>query len=557
MREKTLIDPSEITDKDLASVDPWFWAYWNKIKLQSGPFQVAGHEYQIEPMQSTARRRVYKKGAQMGFTEIEVLRTIHGQIYGQYPSGVLYLFPTSDDIAPFSKARFNPLIEDNGGSIKKYVMSTDSVEVKRIGSSMLYLRGARSTQKIEGMKKDASKLRSVPVDKIDFDEIDLMDPDMIFLTLERLSHSMVKEEVYISTPSIPDFGIDKLYQESDQRIWMIKCPHCQRDCCLELDFPGCVKFKDGRPYRSCVRCGGELYPKDGQWVAQFPKQDMVGWWISQLNSIYVDPGDILRLYENPPNGNLQEVYNSKLATAYISSENRLNVNDVYSCCGSHILESKDFGPCAMGVDVGKTLHIVIGKKPKENPGKKKIVWIGEVLNVNDLIELGQRFNVRVGAIDYEPETRMAREFQKNAGFPVYLCDERDKVREGEKTDEKIGVTILARTEICDRTHQATIKGEYILPRRCPQVEEYAKQMSNMAKVLEEDEKRGTKTYRYRKLGLDHFRHATNFFEIACKTLGESSEDPYRDMIHTLVEKKEQDYNPLYFGLGDQYGIFIQ
>ena len=540
---------NRVTESDLKMVNPWLWAYSNALKLQVGEFELARHEYLVDPMGSHSRRRLMMKGAQMGFTQVEVLISLHGMIHGFYPTGVLYLFPTDDDVSEFSKSRFNPLIASNPYHIGRFVRDTNAVNIKQIQDAYLYLHGARSTQRVGGLKKESPKLRSRAVDKLVFDELDLMDEEMIPLALERVSHSDVKEEVYLSTPTIPDFGIDRKYQESDQRIWIIKCPACGRDCCLELDFPDCVQFKNAIAYRACKKCGHELHPRDGKWVPQAPSiKDFEGYWISQLNSMYIDPGEILRLYENPPNGNLQEVYNSKLAQAYIGAENRLSLNDVYSCCGTHILETKDNGPCAMGVDVGRTLHVVIGKKPVDSNGRKKIVWMGEVKEFEDLVELGKRFEVKVGAIDYEPETRKAREFQKQAGFPVYLCDEMDKVRDSEAYNEHIQLKKVARTEICDMTNHAIRRGMYILPRRCPQVEEYARQLSNMAKVLEEDEKKGTKTYRYRKLGADHFFHATNFFEIACQTLPESMDDNLRDTMRILSMTKEKPYNPLTFGL---------
>lgn len=536
-----------ISDADLASVDPWFWAYWNKIRLQSGEFTLKGHDYQIEPMQSRAKKKVLKKGAQLGFTELEVLATLHGMIHKNYPTGVLYLFPTNDDVSDFSKGRFLPLIQNNPGTIRRYIGDTEASNIKEIGGGFLYLRGARATQKVQELKKEASKLRSVPVDKVVFDEFDLMDEDMISLALERFSHSEVQEETYLSTPTIPDYGIDRLYQQSDQRVWIINCPACHRECCLELDFPECVKFaKDGRAYRACMKCSAELDPSNGDWRPQNQKADFPGWWISQLNSIYVDPGKILTLFENPPNGNVQEVYNSKLGMAYIASQNRLTLQDVYACCGQHAISSRDNGPCAMGIDVGKTLHVVIGKRIFG--GKKRIVWMGEVPEFEDLHQIAQRFNVKQAGVDYYPETRKAREFQKSAGYPVYLCYYRDKVKEGERADNSIGVFDLARTEICDQTHFNVTKILYELPRRSPQVDVFASQMTSMAKILEEDARRGTKIYRYRKLGPDHFRHAMNYFEIASRSIEEAVDDPYRKMLEMIGESMNKNYDPLTFGL---------
>ncbi len=552
------IEPQLHISDDLCSVDPWWWAYTNRIKLQGGYFSEVGRDYQIGLMQSKARVKVWMKATQLGMTEAAVLETIHGLIYRRYPKGTLYLFPTGDDVSAFSKTRFSPLIKGNPYLIGRFVTDNNSTELKQFAEAVLYLRGARTTQKVEGEKKESSKLRSIPVDKVVFDEVDLMDPDMIFLALQRMGDSKIKEELYLSTPTIPDFGIDKLYSESDQHIWIIKCPQCGRDCCLELDFPECVQFKNEGAYRACKRCGHELSPVDGQWVAQFPGRETEGRWISQLNSLSQDPGEILRLFENPPNGNMAEVYNSKLGQAYIAAENRLNLNDVYNCCGTHILSSKDIGPSGMGVDVGKTLHVVIGKKIQDKV-QKKIIWMGEVKEFADLKELATRYGVRIAAIDYEPETRQARDFQKNAAFSVYLCDEMDKVRQGDKTNEMYGVTKVARTEICDDVLYKVRTGKYLFPRRSPQIEAYAKQMVNIAKVYDEDKRTGGKVGRFRKLADkcgDHFFHATAFFEIATKTLETSTDDPYRDMLSHIVGQKEQ-YHPLFYAMGGNDGIFIQ
>ncbi len=497
----------------LSDNDPFLWSYYNNIKLQSGPFSPLNHEYQVEPMQSTAKKRVAKKGAQMGWTELEVLRTLHGQIHGLYPTGVLYLFPTSDDVSDFSKARFNPLIADNPGSIGQYVSSTDSTNIKKIGSSMLYLRGARMTQKVEGIKKEASKLRSVPVDSIKFDEYDLMDPDMVLLALERFSHSEVQEETYLSTPTIPDYGIDKLYQESDQRIWVIECPSCGRECCLELDFPECIQIKKGVYLRVCVKCGKEIYPFEGKWVVQYPRAEYEGRWISQLNSIFIDPGKILKMFLDPPNGNLQEVYNSKLGQAYIDAQNRLTKQDVYSCCGVNGIARGSKRSCAMGADIGKVIHCVIGY-PEGN--KLVVLYVGRVEDFSDLHDLAISFNVQSAVLDMEPETRKAREFQAQEKYKVYLCDYAENMKVGKKENEEAGIVVVRRTEICDSTHQLFAGQTIVLPRRCPEIEEYAIEVSNIAKVLEEDQISGSKKYTYRKLGPDHYRHATNYFWLACQ-----------------------------------------
>jgi hypothetical protein len=522
-----------------------------KLTLGAGPFQIEGHEYEADMLQDGAQRQAYKKGAQMGLTEINVLKSMHGLISSRYPQGVLYLFPTANDVTDFSKARFSPLVNENA-AISGLVRSTDAVSVKRIRKAMLYLRGMRSTRKIQGVKKTSSQLKSVPVDRIVFDELDEADPAMVDLALERLSHSSVKEESYLSTPSIPDYGIDKLYTESDQRVWFIRCDHCGHDTCLELEFPNCLaEVSPGRVIRACMKCRQEIFPRNGQWVAQHPdrSKDLVGWWISQLNSTFVEPGRILKAFLDPPNGNLAEVYNSKLGMAYISADNRLTLGDVYSCCGQDAFHMRHEGPCAMGVDVGKILNVVVGFRPKEKI--RQVCYLARVSSFSDVHDIAQRFNVKCAVIDMEPELRKAREFAQAEPYTVYLCDYQDSIKTGPVWDEEKRLVKVNRTEVCDATHDLiTSPGILVLPRRNEEMELFAKHCCNIAKVLEEDQETGSREYRYRKLGDDHYRHTLNYFYLASRKIRvwESREVSLIRKLESIGQEKT--YNPLTYGLNE-------
>jgi len=523
-----------------------------KVNLGGRPFQIEGHEFERAMLEEEAPRQCFKKGAQIGITETQILKTMHGLLYSRYPQGVLYLFPTVNDVTDFSKGRFGPLLAENE-AISEQVSSTDAVAVKRVRKAMLYLRGARATGKIEGQKKTSSQLKSVPVDRIVFDEVDEMESEMVDLALERMSHSTVKEEIYLSTPSICNFGIDRLYNESDGRIWVIRCPKCQRDCCLELDFPECVKFKsDGKAYRACVKCGGELHPKDGRWIAQYPdRKDMAGFWISQLNSIFVDPGKILKAFNDPPNGNKAEVYNSKLAMAFVNAQDQLVINDVYGCCRQDAMAMNHRGPCAMGVDVGAMLHVVVGFRPKEK--QLQICYLARVSSFSDIHDIAQRFGVRSAVIDMEPELRKAREFAQAEPYPVFLCDYQDSITTEPVFDEERRLVKVNRTLACDASHDLIFSNLLVLPRRNEEVEIFAKQCCNLAKVLEENPETGSRQYRYRKLNEDHYRHALNYFCIAARMVGlyeeMTPEKEFRKFLRRLEqETNDANYSPFSHGL---------
>jgi hypothetical protein len=137
------------------------WAV--SLLLDGRPFSLEGHEYQRDLLTENARRQVFLKGAQVGITSIQMIKTLFGLITGRFPQGALYLFPSRGDVADFSRGRFNPLINDNP-DVAKFVLDTDAQGIKRVGKSMLYMRGARSTAKIGGMKRSSTALKSIPVD---------------------------------------------------------------------------------------------------------------------------------------------------------------------------------------------------------------------------------------------------------------------------------------------------------------------------------------------------------------------------------------------------------
>jgi len=514
--------------------------------LHGGKFLTVGHEYQVALLQSDNPFEVWKKAAQMTFTESAIIWTVHGLLHDRFPHGGMYLFPTSKDVSDFSKGRWRPLIDDNPKMIGRYVRDTDAVNIKEVGRAMLYFRGTRITGKIEGTKATSTSLKTVPADVLIYDEYDEMDPRMVDLAMERLSHASVdgipgkKYWRKLSTPSIPGWGIDVAFRDTTQHVWMIKCEKCGKSTCLELSFPDCLQVqRDGRVLRVCPKCKeGILAPWRGQWVAQYPDRDIVGRWISQLNSIYVDPGEILDAYRNPGRpgdgtnrATKQEVMNSKLGLAYIEADQMLQPHDVWACQTADVMAANHPGPCAMGVDVGDMLHVTVFDRP--NDTAIRLVYVARVSKFHDVHDIGRRFNVRCAVIDGEPERRAARAFQDAEEYDVWLCDEQGNRKRPAGWDERDRIISINRTEYLDMSHQiVTAAGQFLIPRRNEELEEYVKEMCAIAKILKTDPETGASQFVYKNVGPDHYRHSTVFGILAS------------DQIPTLMEGKRHA-NPWY------------
>ena len=320
------------------------------IILDGRPFTFERHEYLIEPYNDDHPYQVEAKAAQLGLTSRAMLGAIYKACYFPY-KGILYLFPSKTDVNDFTRGRVDPLIEDNPDSIGKLLKNTDSINIKRIRNTFFYFRGMTSRV----------GLKSVPADRIIFDELDEAPQNAVDMAMERMGHSEYKEVLMLSNLTLPDYGIDKAFQETDQRYWLLKCEKCGEYTCLEDTFPDCLVTVNGRVIRACQRCKSELNPSIGQWVAKRPIiTDKRGRHYSQLFSHFVSPADILHQFRTT--NNLTDFYNLKIGIAYVEATNRLTKEEILSLCGDEGMLSDDTGPCFMGVDQGKDLHVVMGSE---------------------------------------------------------------------------------------------------------------------------------------------------------------------------------------------------
>ncbi len=537
-----------LTPNEIATVNAGYWAVLNKIRLQAGLFRTEGFEYQVEPMSFTGRRLCYLKARQsFGATITEVLKDLHGMIMGKYKLGVAHIFPTTDEVGEFSKSIFKPLIAANQQSIGKYVKNvaggTDTTSLKRVRDAMLFLRGARLGQKVgESTENTSSKTSAFSCDKVVFDEVDFMNPEAIVKYLQAMGMSPYKHEVYLGNPSHEDFGIDLIFKQSDQRYWFRKC-----DCsglisttsattsrgswtCAEKSFPQCVKIRpDGTGYVGCDKCGKEVPVWNGEgsaeWIPDYPDKTnyMQGYMASQMMTPFNDPAEILEDFVNPPFGDLANVYRLRLGRAYSDRSDKLRRSDVLANCGGDGISLGHSGPCAMGVDVGKVKHVVIGIKiDNVRYELLRAVKIPEgPEGWGRIHDLARQYNVKSTVIDIRPYEDEARTYQRSHGGSkvnpaTYLCEYSDAQTADAIFNNNIGVVKVHRTGIFDQTHRLLSSGKIVLPRQCPEIDEFARQCCNCARFEEKDKHKNIIVHRYRPTGdrQEHFRNALNYFVLA-------------------------------------------
>jgi len=479
---------------------PQFHEWVHGITLDGKPFTYDRHEYLIEPYRDDHPFQIEMKAAQLGLTTKAMLRALYKCRYGGF-RGALYLFPSRTDALDFSKSRISNLIDENPDTIGQWLRDTDSAGLKKVWNSFLYIRGMHSKV----------GLKSIPVDFVIFDELDEAPQNAVDMAMERMGHSEHKLVLQLSNPTLPGYGVDKAFQETDQRYWLLKCEKCGEFTCLEDTFPDCLITVKNRVIRACQKCKSELNPSVGQWVAKHPSiTDKRGYHYSQLFSYFIFPGDILHQFRTT--NNLTDFYNLKIGNPYVEATNRLSLQDVFSLCGNEEIVSEDTGPCSMGVDQGKDLHVVIGKRDWGRAGR--IIHLGVYKDWEELDSLMRNFNVSRCVVDGLPETRNARALANRQRGKVFLNYYNEHQKGSYKWDEKELVVSCNRTESLDASHKEILDQAIVLPRESDMVRDFAQHLHNVAKKLEENEETGSKRYVYVKLGADHFRHAFNYEAMA-------------------------------------------
>jgi hypothetical protein len=487
------------------------WAVKNSVVLDGREFSFKKHEYLIEPYADTHPFQVEIKAAQLGLTSKALLRVCHGARYGRY-RGILYLFPSKTDVTDLSKGRLDPLIDDNPETIGSWVKDTDASNIKKIWDSYLYLRGMVSKV----------GLKSVPIDMIVFDELDEAPQKNVDMAMERMGHSDTGESLFLSNPTMPDYGIDRLWQTTDMRYWLLKCPKCGHYTNLVDTFPECLITVKGKVIRACEKCHAELNPSVGQWVAKHPSvTERRGRQYSQLFSQTKTTTPELMLHNYRTTTNITSYMNLKVGVAYVEAQNRLSVREVLDCCGKDGIRSSSDVGTFMGVDQGGKLHVVIGKASETRVGEVVHVGIYKGNNTSnkedesgwrELDSLMNRFKVMRCIVDALPNTKSARSFAERFPGRVYLNFYNEHQKGSLKWNEKELIVQGNRTETLDASHNLITTQNIILPRESSDImQTFANHMHNVAKRLEEDEDTGSQRYVYLKLGDDHFRHAFNYF----------------------------------------------
>ena len=510
------------------------WTTLYRAELRAGrTFSLHDHLYLKDIYECTARSQVYKKGGQIGISELLVSLALY--VADVRKGDVLYIMPTGDDVSDFSRMRFGPALEvsdylnslvtqPSHGKMRSLakIRGADKVSLKRVRDNWLIFRGGT-------VQKDgrARQLKSVPADLLIADELDEMDERALSIARKRLGHSAMKMERLASTPTFPGVGIDAEWNNSDMREWYVPCAHCgHRQQLLfwehvvletnDMDWPTEWNGKgDNRAFVACEKCGREInHLAAGEWVATYSGRDVVGFHPTKMMASHTPLIDIVNSFRTTNETKRREATNQHLGETFTPKGGVMTDEVLNKCVRPYSMGVAEDSGASMGVDVGDLLHVIIRGRLNDK-GHRPLLYAGELGRFYELDQLIKLYGDGTCVIDAAPEKKKAREFQSNHSEGlVWLCYYLDlKQSEIAKWDWRNAVVNADRTWSLDTTMARFYDGGNIFPEEIKNITNYYKHMKASIRIVVDDAN-GNKTSRYINNAADHFAHAENYCTIA-------------------------------------------
>lgn len=443
----------------------------NHTTIKGGEFSFKNRLFQKEILDDMHPNLCVKKLSQVGLTEGQIRKAI-GFMVKNGGCNVLYTFPTSILKKNNSKTRIRPVVDTDfpPDESDKPVRNEDIIQ---IGNSFMYIAS--------GSESDVT---STPADMVLNDEVDLGDNDFYALVNSRLQASPYKIKQNFSTPTFSGYGISLDYENSDQREYFIKCPHCNEwqvpgydlRSVFIPDLPSYIQrltdIKEelaigldlDSAYVRCIKCGHKLDLSDDakrEWIAKYPTRlHSRGYQVRPFSSNLLSVKYlVMTMADYIKKGRIRRGYNTVLGEDYQDANSRMEEKVIRACFRSqdtpYISPTK---PVSIGIDMGLTCHITLAVDGAFILFKQ--VGIDQLDSEVDY--LFSQYNIVAGAIDrypYTPNSNALRDKTNGIIQPVVFSGSK-VAAPAKETDGTINYFLCNRTSALDRVKSAIYRKNY-------------------------------------------------------------------------------------------------
>lgn len=366
------------TDREGMTAGDWMIA---NTRLNDKPFTFNRYPFQKQIADDMHTDLNVIKPSQVGLTEIQI-RKVLAFITRYKGVNVIYTLPNEKMFEKISTGRIRPIVDSdkvfNLEQVGTSSKPTRSKGIIQVGKSFMYITGAGES--------DAT---ATTADMVANDEVDLTNQAMLALFNSRLQGSDWGLNHKFSTPTFEGYGIDQLFNNSDQHEYFHKCEHCNHQQVplftrnhVHLEgMPDSLDFEELEPdmFDSgkldflgmkivCEKCHKPINVGDHtrrQWVARFPNRTHSrGYRVRTFSTERLTPQYVVQqLFKYKQLDNIRGWHNTVLGQANEGGNERLSVPIIHACFTHEMLVKPPLIgiPAWIGIDMGQTVHIVIAQ----------------------------------------------------------------------------------------------------------------------------------------------------------------------------------------------------
>lgn len=455
MLERFVRDSSDMTTLD------WICA---NTTIRGQRYTIDGYEFQEAIINDMHPQMAVRKCSQVGLTESQIRKSL-AWTYRTRGVASIFTLPEEKLFKRISQTRIKPIVDKDRVFQLNSEGAVRSMGILQFGNSFMYI-----TACTEG---DAT---STSADALFNDEVDLSDQQMLALFNSRLQNSQYKIIQRFSTPTFPMFGIDLDYQASDKHQYLCKCASCgawnnpmftrefieipglpdRYETLVEIERTDLDDMDLRNAYVACRKCRRRLplgAPSSREWVPEHPGRDYRGYQVSPFCRDLLDPKYIVdTLLKFKDRQFLRGFYNTVLGEPFSDGQIQLSEEDIKACMkgGAKTQVGRDI-PCAVGIDVGQTCHIVVG----DAAGNAIFEFLA--CPVDDLTtqidRIFKEYNIVAGGIDrlpYTPTSEALRDHTRGIILPIEYSGTGPKIAEvKDKLTEEVTHLRMNRTSLID------------------------------------------------------------------------------------------------------------
>lgn len=295
----------------------------------------------------------------------------------------IYTMSSDSDVNEFVSSKFNKIVQANNHEFEG--MATDNVERKEFNDRFIFFKGTNS--------KTAAI--STTADVLIHDEISRSDQGAIETYKSRTKASKYKGRWLFSNPGSERDELDLAWHKSDQKEWVITCPHCKDEHFLV--FPESIDM-DTKQYicKACKKPIDDDVRRNGKWVAQKPDSKNSGYHISHLMCPWIKAEEVIEDSQGDPG----YFNNFVLGKAYSPGDLQVSKTTLLDIWTPKDLTTNNI---FLGVDVGNIKHYVIRSE-------KGLIKIGRFSKWSELDDIISFWQPKAGVIDAMPDNTASKHY---------------------------------------------------------------------------------------------------------------------------------------------------